>query len=63
MVKKHDDKAETITTEERLENGIRHQPDRYIAVRDKTTKKLFEVHDTDTGRLWIKQEKGWIWVE
>jgi len=51
------------TTEERLENGIKHQPDRYIAIRDKTTKKLFEVHDKDTGRVWIKDKKGWMWVE
>ena len=51
------------TTEKRLENGIRHQPNRYIAIRDKTTKKLFEVHDKDTGRLWKKHKDGWIWVE
>jgi len=55
-----------ISTEERLENGIAHQPDRYIAFRD-TNNKLIEVHDTDSGILYKKvkdnDKEGWIWVE
>ena len=51
------------TTEERLENGIKHQPDRYITLRDADTKKLLEVHDKDTGRMWKKHEEGWFWIE
>ena len=52
-----------VTTEERLENGINHQPDRYIVYRDKGTNKLIEVQDKDTGRIWIRYERGWIWIE
>ena len=52
-----------LTTEERLENAIKHQPDRYLVLRDAETNKLLEVHDKDTGRMWIRYDKGWIWVE
>ena len=52
-----------ISTEERLENGIKHQPDRYISTRGGDG-KLIEVADRDTGRLLKKMPKGdWIWVE
>ena len=55
-----------ISTRERLENAIKHQPDRYITVRDKKTNELIEVQDKDTGYLWQRFfEKGkeyWIWV-
>lgn len=55
-----------ISTEERLENGIRHQPNRYIVVRDENN-KLVEVQDADTGRLWKKiyhmGEKCWVWID
>jgi hypothetical protein len=51
------------TTEERLENGIKHQPDRYFTVRNKDN-KLIEVRDKDTGRLWVKISKNnWGWVD
>jgi len=60
---------ETITTEERLENGLKHQPERYIDFRDENY-KLIEVHDRDTGRIWKKvwitkpkKETGWMWIE
>jgi len=55
-----------ISTSERLENAIRHQPDRYISTRDENN-DLMQVEDKDTGRLWKKVndkgEEGWIWVE
>jgi len=51
-----------ISLEERLENGIRHQPERYITVRDEN-KKLTEVQDRNTGRLWKKIKDSWIWLE
>ena len=41
-----------ITTEERLENGIKHQPKRYLVMRDEDG-KLVEVHDKDNGRVWL----------
>jgi len=52
-----------LTTEERLENAIKHQPDRYIVLRDADTKELIEVHDNDTGRVWIKGKESWILVD
>lgn len=55
-------KEREITTAQRLENGIKHQPDRYIAVRD-GEKNLLEVHDKDSGRAWIRTKNGWIWVD
>jgi len=51
-----------INTTQRLENGIKHQPDRYITVRD-GEKNLLEVHDKDSGRAWIRTKNGWIWVD
>jgi len=52
-----------ITTEERLENGIKNSPERYIVVRNKSG-NLEEVQDKDTGRLWIKiDNRYWGWVE
>ena len=41
------------TTEERLENAIRHQPNRYI-VRRNEDGNLTRIYDTNTDRLWIK---------
>lgn len=55
-----------ISTSERLDNAIRHQPNRYISLRDENN-DLMQVEDKDTGRLWkkvnTKGEEGWIWVE
>jgi len=52
-----------INTERRLENAIKNQPERYFVVRNKD-KKLLEVQDKDTGRLWIRiNDKYWGWVE
>ena len=54
-----------ITTQERLENGIKNHPDRYIPRKYKNG-ELFEVQDKNTGFLWKKikaeGEEGWIWV-
>jgi len=51
------------TTEERLENGIKHQPDRYLETRD-SNGKLIEVADKDTGRVWKRMSDGsWMWIE
>lgn len=51
-----------ILVEERFENAIKHQPERYIVLRDKND-KIYEFHDTDSGVVWIKtKEGGWIWV-
>ena len=56
---------EMITTEQRLENAIKHQPDRYLVFRNYG--KLFEVHDKDTGRLWLKirykERDIWAWID
>ena len=51
-----------ISTEQRLENAIKARPERYIQVRDKSG-VLQEVADCDTGRLWIRVEDGWIWID
>ena len=55
-----------ISTRERLENAIKHQPDRYIVRRDKKTNELIEVQDKDTGYLWKRFFKDgkeyWAWV-
>jgi hypothetical protein len=51
-----------IRIEERFENGIKHQPDRYIAVRD-VNNKICEFHDKDSGVVWIKTGKdSWSWI-
>ena len=44
--------SKEITTEERLENAIKHQPERYIVLRDEDG-KLEEVHDRNNGRMWL----------
>lgn len=50
------------TTEERLENGLKHQPDRYMETRD-SSGRLIEVLDKDSGRLWKRMSDGtWMWV-
>ena len=53
---------EQPSTEERLENGIRHQPERYLAERD-ADGRLVSVADTDTGRVWFRIDGGWGWVK
>jgi hypothetical protein len=50
-----------ITTSERLENSIRHQPERYDVVREKD--ELKSVFDNDTGRIWIKTNICWVWID
>lgn len=50
------------TTEERLENALDNHPERYLGVRDKND-RLVEVADKDTGRVWIRCEDKWIWIE
>ena len=55
-----------ISTEERLENALKHQPDRYIAERDEKG-KLVTVADKDSGMLWVKfkdkeKKERWGWV-
>jgi len=55
-----------VTTEERFENAIKNEPDRYIAIRNKDTNEIIEFIDRDTGILWVsfihKGEKHWAWV-
>jgi len=57
---------QTLSTEERFENALQHQPDRYIVERDECG-QLTEVMDKDSGRLWKKvtdgNEEGWIWID
>jgi len=54
-----------LSTEDRLKNAIKHQPDRYIVVKD-SNDKMIEVHDKDNGYMWIKFEKDgkeyWGWI-
>jgi len=50
-----------LTTEEKLENAIKVRPDYYQAIRDEDG-KLVEVHDLN-GRIYLKTEKGWAWVD
>jgi len=47
--------------EQRLENGIKHQSNRYISFRNKLN-QLIEVQDKNTGILWKKVNDGWIWI-
>ena len=51
-----------INDEERLENAIKNQPDRYIVTRDKKG-KLIEVCDKDSGRVHVKLKRGWGCVD
>jgi len=51
-----------ISTTQRLENAIEHQPDRYIVSRNEK-QQLVEVIDKDTGRLWKRLNQGWIWID
>lgn len=55
-----------LSTEERLENGIKHQPDRYIFCRDGKG-SLVQVDDCDSGGSYYcfykNGVKHWIWVE
>lgn len=51
-----------ISTEERLENAIKHRPDNYSTVRDKKG-NLLEVQDHDSGRFYIKVKEGWHWID
>lgn len=57
---------QTLSTEERFEHALQHQPDRYITERD-ADGQLIEVMDKDSGRLWKKitegNEEGWIWID
>ena len=53
---------EATATEERLENGLKRQPDRYLAERD-AEGRLTSVLDGDTSRLWVRVDGGWIWIE
>ena len=62
MANKGSKESRELTTEERLENGIRHQPDRYLAERGPDD-HLVSVADRDTGRLWVRVEGGWAWIE
>jgi hypothetical protein len=49
-----------LTTEERFENSIKHQPERYIIKRNNGN--LTEVCDSDSGITWIRTtKKGWVW--
>lgn len=51
------------TTEEKLENAIKHQPDRYIVIRNKEG-RLIKVQDADTDGLWIKTVNGdWMCIQ
>lgn len=54
-----------LTFEERMENAIQHEPDRYVVCRDKDN-NLTKVYDKDSDFLHIKGEEGgkplWIWV-
>ena len=54
-----------VNNKNRLEKGIKNQPDRYIVKRSRK-KELIEVHDKNSGFLWKKikhnDKEGWIWV-
>ncbi len=53
-----------IDTAQRLENSIRHQPDRWIVEREAESRKLLRAWDRDTGRLWVRGEKDeWFWFD
>ena len=55
----------TLSTKERLENAIKHEPERYIVTRNEYG-ELTEVQDKDSGYLWRRffedGEEHWIWV-
>lgn len=52
----------TPSLSERLENGVRNNPTRYIGYRD-TSGRLIEVHDADTGRVFVAVGEGWVWID
>jgi len=49
--------------EQKLKNAIKHQPRRYTTVKDIKTNELIEVHDLDTGLIWIKRNGKWTWIQ
>lgn len=52
---------ETTLTEQ-LENSIKNQPNYWLGRRDKDG-NLVEVHDFDSGRVFILTDKGWFWMD
>lgn len=57
-----DDNMSNLSNYERLKNAIKHQPDRYLLYHN-TDSVLVEVHDCDTGRIWVKLGNDWVWTE
>ena len=53
-----------LTTAERLENSIKHEPERYLETRN-SDGELIEVIDQDSGRLWkrLPDGKHWAWID
>lgn len=49
------------TTSQKFEKAIKRNPKRYIASYNKNN-ELMEVHDIDSGILWLKRGGGWIWI-
>ena len=45
------------------ESAFKRQPKRYLKVFDKDTNELVEVHDTDTGNVWIKINNEWMHID
>lgn len=50
-----------IKMEERIENGLKSQPDRYIVERDEQG-NLVSCLDKDSGVLHKKVNGEWIWI-
>jgi hypothetical protein len=62
MKRNNNEDMDETTTEERLENGIKNQPERYMETRD-SGGRLIEVLDKDSGRLWKRMSDGtWMWI-
>jgi len=51
-----------MTTQEKLEKAVKENPRRWIPTRDENG-ELVRVIDTDSSRLWLRTEKGWVYVE
>jgi len=51
-----------MTTQEKLEKAVREEPRRWIPSYDEDG-ELARVIDADSSRLWLRTEKGWVYVE
>lgn len=54
--------AKLDDTEQRLTQAMSDQPGRWLPGYDEDG-RLIVVADRDTGRLWVRSEKRWFWID